>query len=339
MGFDLLRGLCALGVASYHMMIWLYKPQLRFAGIYGVYIFFILSGASIYVAYSKRISTDAEILKFLWSRVFRLVPLYLAVISLSWWAYNKPLNTAQASLAGLNASLLFGLGNPGDTSTVTGGWSLGIEFLFYLLFPVFAVVTKSRVWWIVAIILFIAQRVFIEHVLAVGTLADNWTAYIQFLSFAYYFFIGCCIGRASSSRILNNLRLPPIALVAVFVGFAVVGSTDPEHSLRGILGAGLALGISLLVLLSVLAKGGRITVQIAETLGMVSYGVYLLHPILFVKTDHWVTGFTDNIYVHCSIVLLLSLIAAWLSNKYFEMPMRAIGNRLLSRWRAAPGVL
>lgn len=39
-GFDMLRGLCAIGVAYYHLMHWFELRELYNLGLYGVYIFF-----------------------------------------------------------------------------------------------------------------------------------------------------------------------------------------------------------------------------------------------------------------------------------------------------------
>jgi peptidoglycan/LPS O-acetylase OafA/YrhL len=47
LGWDLLRGLCALTVASYHLLYWLGLAELPALGTYGVYLFIVLSGASL----------------------------------------------------------------------------------------------------------------------------------------------------------------------------------------------------------------------------------------------------------------------------------------------------
>ena len=47
LGWDVLRGVCALAVASYHLLLWLDIAALHTFGSYGVYLFFVLSGASL----------------------------------------------------------------------------------------------------------------------------------------------------------------------------------------------------------------------------------------------------------------------------------------------------
>ena len=46
-GWDLLRGICALAVACYHLMFWQDVAAIHTLGSYGVYLFFVLSGASL----------------------------------------------------------------------------------------------------------------------------------------------------------------------------------------------------------------------------------------------------------------------------------------------------
>ena len=58
LGWDLLRGLCALTVASYHLLYWLKIVELPALGTYGVYMFFVLSGASLAYNYdAARLAT------------------------------------------------------------------------------------------------------------------------------------------------------------------------------------------------------------------------------------------------------------------------------------------
>src|SRR5262249_43749538 len=98
--------------------------------------------------------------------------------------------------AALNVLFALGLGNPGTTSEVTGGWSIGIELTFYLLFPVLLAITASRYWLAALGLAFFSPHVFINTVLAGGTLDGRWASYTQFLAFVFYFASGCATGRA-----------------------------------------------------------------------------------------------------------------------------------------------
>ena len=89
LGWDLLRGLCALVVALYHLLLWQDVAALHSFGSYGVYLFFLLSGASLAYTYADRFEQGRFAFReFLWVRYMRLAPLYLALMAavLPWTA-------------------------------------------------------------------------------------------------------------------------------------------------------------------------------------------------------------------------------------------------------------
>jgi peptidoglycan/LPS O-acetylase OafA/YrhL len=127
---DLLRGLCAIGVACYHVMSWLGVATVHDLGLYGVYLFFLLSGASMTIAYARRFADGYPVTSYLALRYIRLAPLYVLAATYVAIVDLRSLYTLP-QLVGrwlLNVTFLFGVANPGDTSLIVGGWSLGIEF-------------------------------------------------------------------------------------------------------------------------------------------------------------------------------------------------------------------
>lgn len=82
LGWDLLRGMCAIAVACYHLLLWQDVAALHTLGSYGVYLFFVLSGASLTYTYGDQLASRVTARKFsfsrfLWVRYLRLAPLYL----------------------------------------------------------------------------------------------------------------------------------------------------------------------------------------------------------------------------------------------------------------------
>ena len=83
LGWDLLRGLCALAVGVYHLSMWLEVGHFYAFGSYGVYIFFVLSGASLMYTYGGHLEERSfKFKKFLLFRYFRLAPLYILLMLL-----------------------------------------------------------------------------------------------------------------------------------------------------------------------------------------------------------------------------------------------------------------
>lgn len=329
-GLDAVRGLCAIGVACYHTTYWSDGPHLHGMGLYGVYVFFVLSGASLFIAYGQKLWTTDALLGFLGNRLFRLLPLMAVVALLVGVRYGDWTKTW------LTASMLFGFGNPGSMSAVTGAWSLGIEFVFYLVFPVLCALAQHRHWWIVMLLLLVSQRLYIEAVLGNGSLADHWENYTQPLSFASFFFAGCSIGRALLEGRLERMMgwSPVIWWATCLVALAVVGFY-PAMNEREILLGSVAVGMTLLTYLIVFAatmlRGGEFFKRCAQFLGDISYGTYLLHPLVWIAVDGYSRRFLESVTARRATCVLLAVGLAWLSNRYFEMPIRDFGRRWLAR--------
>ena len=134
LGWDLLRGVGALMVAFYHLSYWLGLTELPALSTYGVYLFFVLSGASLaYVYPAERVRTLGDTLRFLATRWLRLAPLYLLLCVV----FVVMLSVRNGQLVGrlplrfaLNATFAFGLWDPALWALLIGGWTLGIEFVY-----------------------------------------------------------------------------------------------------------------------------------------------------------------------------------------------------------------
>jgi exopolysaccharide production protein ExoZ len=309
-GFDLLRGICAIAVAVYHVLTWNKVAHLTTWGTYAVYMFFVLSGASMWVAYAHRFAAGFSVAKFLGLRLVRLLPLYLVGLALGIiYKLRNGIDPASLGSVYLNLLFQFGLGNPGATSQVTGGWSLGIEFVFYLLFPVFLAVLSGRWWWVALLLTFASQHLFIATVFSNGKdLGENFTAYTQFLAFVFYFTAGCVIGKTLAGR-SHWLGLP------ILIGaLAVIATASSESPLTGLTGICLSL-------LSVLAVAAAAVIPfggvVAEKLGKASYGVYILHPFM--------AGFLKPLGPFGMVVgtVLLSFLVALAMEKWLEPPIQS----------------
>jgi peptidoglycan/LPS O-acetylase OafA/YrhL len=113
-------------------------------GIYGVSIFFILSGLTLAHVYHASIGTAEGVAKFFTRRAFRIWPLLTFVVILkaagAWYA-GTPYSPA---IIVANMTGLFGFIRP--TAYInTGAWSIGNEMVFYALTPILiGAYSKSR---------------------------------------------------------------------------------------------------------------------------------------------------------------------------------------------------
>lgn len=84
-GLDLLRGLAALGIATFHFLADL-GVDIQSLGAFGVYVFFVLSGLTMMLIYADRFSANIardDLIVFFWNRFTRLVPLLAAAALVS----------------------------------------------------------------------------------------------------------------------------------------------------------------------------------------------------------------------------------------------------------------
>ena len=230
LALDLVRGLAALGVAVYHYLHWATGRQVESLGTFTVYVFFILSGLTMMYVYaaSFRDGISPGMARTFYLRRFaRLFPL-LAAVSVASLVVNAVIlhmsAPDEAARTLLTASGLFGLHMPGFLAIAPGSWSLGIEAIFYAVFPVVAMAAgRARLSTLVAVVggLLIAQHALLY--LLRDMLADYqrfWDYYTSPLTFAPFFAIGILAYRVKLPIGAMNL-LVALALLAALGLFSV----------------------------------------------------------------------------------------------------------------------
>ena len=141
---DALRGLAAIYVACLHTTImpspYLTMPDwarpLIMSGSTAVALFFVVSAFTLSNSWFSRNEGSHQVRNFYLRRIFRIVPLFYFLLALTllrdWFVWHK-LHSAASIL--LNASMLFNLVPGGSTGIVWASWTIGVEILFYLMFP------------------------------------------------------------------------------------------------------------------------------------------------------------------------------------------------------------
>ena len=350
LGWDVLRGLCALSVAAYHLMYWQDLAAVHTLGSYGVYLFFVLSGASLAYNYAGQLRGPADAARFLATRWLRLAPLFIVVCLLflallAWhnggWVDRIPLRLL------LNVSFAFGVYDPTIWALPVGGWSLGIEFAYYLAFPLLLFVLSRRGWWVVlGLALAALQWTWIHR--TVGS-ADGYAAssvaYHQVPAFAAYFFGGCVIGAARRAR---DRGWPQSAgLVTWTVLIVLLLALNPPAAgaeLLGVRGAVLIAACFVAVHASGQVRLAGHGSALAPWLGDITYGCYLLHPIFFfgfnwllwprISTLELAHAPTAVRWAVLAGVLLVTCATAAAGERWFEAPVRRWGKRMLAPARA-----
>ena len=339
-GWDFLRGLCALAVAIHHLFFWQDIAMIYTYGSYGVYLFFILSGASLAYTYLGKFEAgQLSIPGFLRTRYLRLAPLYvfLMLLLLPWKLQKQGLTIDLVGLYAINATLLFGFYSPVNHAVLVGGWSLGIEVIFYLLFPLALWCLRQRGLALAVFFFLLAlQLVWIQGTLgASGGYERNIVAFHQAPAFAAYFMGGCLLGAAKRREQLGGPIPQATVLICLLAGFGLLlGFNTPTQGdeIIGWRGFFLFCLCFVMVYISTRLKPTISIQKIATTLGDATYGLYLLHPVLFF-------GLTLALFPRLGIsapnswpvvwrlcfavaIILTAFGLALLSEKYLEKPIR-----------------
>jgi peptidoglycan/LPS O-acetylase OafA/YrhL len=344
LGWDLLRGLCALTVATYHLLYWLKIAELPALGTYGVYLFFVLSGASLAYNYDAgRLRGVGDVGRFLFARWMRLAPLYLLLcpVYISMLAlHNGGWMDSIGQRMALNATFAFGLWDPAVTALLIGGWSLGIEFVYYLFFPLIVRVLHSPALRNALFVLLVAvQWYWIYATVGAKGWMDGVVGYHQVPAFFAYFFGGCIIGHLRRER---DRMLPMQAGLGVWIAMAaLLFALMPRQAGDELLGArGAALFAACFFVVSV---SGQVVVRgwaraLAAWLGDVTYGCYLLHPIVLWTVLWFLLPGAIDVSVPRRVgvlvaVLALTCVLASCSDGWIERPVRKWlrGSRLSPR--------
>lgn len=348
LGWDLLRGLCALAVGGYHLLMWLDLGNFHSFGSYGVYLFFVLSGASLMYTYGGNLEErNFDFKKFLLLRYFRLAPLYilLMLLVLPWKIIKEGATIALLKKFILNSFFVFGFFDPAASSMLVGGWSLGIEAIYYLLFPLLGFLVIRGKWaFVVFFVLLLVQAWWVSSTVgSQGGYQENIVALHQPQAFVAYFFGGCFIGYLRRKEIIPLLSNQTVG-VLVAGGFLAIAAINPTNAGDELLGVRGVVGFCVCVLLVWLIGGLRLEnrfAKAAEFLGDATYGLYLIHPVLFFGMA-WVilpkVGWGDPLtwsqgsrWGLVLLVLALAVALALFSERFFEKPIRNRAKALFAK--------
>ncbi|MBB6473216.1 acyltransferase [Sphaerisporangium rubeum] len=374
---DALRGLGAMAVFGEHMIPWV-VPSVRSyqfsLGIYGVLVFFLVSGYIIPTSLRRHDDPGA----FWIGRLSRLYPLYLAVCALvlavAPWVPPRPTVVADPSAVPAHATMLLdvlGVGGLADTM-----WTLSYEMVFYLLVTALYVVPSraGRSYRAPAVPLALGA-VAAGLLLAGPPLSGTWLPWVAGAVFAaglaclvagrYTVAAAGALGLTALGLLVLSSRVPwfGLAVVAVmFAGTAIRRWEDGEGTLWPVAATAalvvlapvtavqvgwwwvrpdvwiLTIALAAATFAGGMALRGRRLPRALVWLGAVSYSVYLLHhPLLKYFVE--LTGDLRAAPLHIQLTMAALfttavLLAATVTHRLVERPGQALGRRLIARRRA-----
>lgn len=357
---DALRGYAILLVLTAHSLmpnlVWPAK-RVMLMGVYGVQLFFIASAVTLLMSWSRSaqpfgVSTG----RFFVHRFFRIAPLYFLAIGFYWFVANTA--TTDFSMARLVSTMLFvNTWNPhllpttGGWMPVPGGWSISVEFCFYFIFPILAVMVQSLrsalAFLVVAFIIMVTSTAY-GQTLFPGILSEQRSNFLYFwfpnqlIVFAIGFVLYHCLQSEKVTALIAKSGISSsIASIGMLAAITVLSYSGMQKA--GIAPTHLLVTMSFAVwALFVLLKADRLTVNpIVIAIGKVSFSIYIVHfaVVKLVKygmSTWWPLdkeGVLSLPYTAVSILLALGISykIASLTYRHIEKPCIDLGKNTAQR--------
>jgi|SRR6185437_4993936 len=357
---DCIRGLCVINVILLHISVHLpldtypsalgqLLPHRLFniifkSGYYGVIIFFVISGFLITSTSLKRWGYlhNISYKQFYWIRFARIAPSLLALLLIlsifhingveGFVLHNTSL--AQALFAAITfhinwLELQINAHLPAGWDLL---WSLSIEEMFYIFFPLVCLFIRNKFTFIFVMLIFIILGPFARTVFSAN---DTWSDH-SYLSCMDGIAIGCLAALFASRVISENSRLLKYLLWIGLLMFSMVFFFRKQTYDIGLTPLGLnvtILELSIAFLLIVLNKnriqlpGLKYISNFFQWFGKNSYEVYLTH--MFVElplfgTFYLVQKSSILTSLWCLLIVVLCGLLGHVIAKYYSEPMNRV---------------
>lgn len=367
---DALRGVAIIGVLLSHAQrnVELYQamghqatmsPWLsRYAaqGARGVQLFFVVSALTLFLSAGKRGGESHEWLNFYIRRFFRIAPMFyiafgvycLAPVVLKGQAL-PPWDTLLGTLSftnGWNPAWLLGAND-----VVPGGWSIGVEMSFYIVFPLVFLALRDFPRALAALGIVLAIDVFTWPTLLAHAPIDDTELWARFV-FVWLpnqlpiFLCGICayfILFGESGRLTRFFHAGDWRVNAGLFAFAVAVLLIVPQTLddeRAVFIYGLAFG---LITLCLYRQPYRwlVTVPLRH-IGKISFSGYLVHFFMLqvarklLARIHAGDRLSPDLYFVATVVVALAgtVVLATITYHLVEVPGQALGKRLIQRLAA-----
>ncbi len=253
-------------------------------GRMGVQLFFVLSAFTLCLTYAGRASDPHSIRKFYVRRYLRIAPMYYVGI-----LFYTGLVIVERSMENIgyanvawHFTLLHGLNMEAFNNVVPGGWSIGVEFLFYLIFPfIFRLVDGSirsiGIALTLSILVSLSLYFYLAFYIKLNVNAYSlgyWNFVNQLPVFIVGFLLYFHFSRSHRDR-------SPIILTSVFLGFT--GISLLLYALKPIASTvfiPVASAISFYALALLFSRYEFLPNKVLQAIGKVSFSMYLIHFVV-----------------------------------------------------------
>lgn len=331
---DSFRGIAALGVIWGHyagplLPSWLLITTM--SAVIAVQFFFVLSGFLItgLLLDEENTPSSETIKKFYIRRSFRIFPLYYFALALGIVLDIPDFRATIEWTATYLSNFFMVYGSDPHLGFAGHFWTLAVEEQFYLLWPAVLIFFRRAVWPIAGgmVIAAVAYKYFAFSHGRYPVAGMSLVACADALAIGALTAIACKqIGVVRVERALRWALPVTVSALILYV-------FSPSPVLYAFTGVGAFTFFAGLIVLAVKdgpnanSWGG----EWLPFLGAISYGVYVYH-FMVLGLLH-MSGLPDPTWLFRTIAAIVTILAAWLSYRFFEEPLRRYGRQMTERQR------
>jgi len=310
--FDGLRAIAVI------LTILAHTNYLKSYSVYGVDIFFVLSGYFISQVFLEKKISPREFLLNRFARLYPLILLYASVALLFSLRFKTP-----GAFGGALASIFAIKNFQGGDSLFAHFWSLSAEFQFYaLVWGIVILWNHETVYLFIKPIccLMLVNVIFLEQFFSFAS-TNDFSNYNQILSRPSEVWLGVLAFKLCQYGKIMNFHI--CALFFSICLFVFIVTKNPFF---------LSLAIFFLILyLEIKSKsivGTILGFSFLKTIGVLSYSIYVWHFLVINAYEviyiHLYRAFPEYALNEFLLIAAISFILGYFSYTRFEMPLKSL---------------
>lgn len=361
---DSIRGIAILMVILVHtsQSLELEAGALNLLSAYGqmgVQLFFVVSAFTLCLSYSRRANESSPVLAFYIRRSFRIAPMYYLGIAgyclfriLIDYVQTRQLGIPEEySLTNILANVFFihGLYAPANNNVVPGGWSIGTEMLFYLIFPALMLtlykhLKRSLALAILFPVVVAISVVFIESIWlsqSNSSMENNSFMYFSILNQFPVFAIGITLFFLLGTFEKHVDKINTITLLLLFLTLSISSIYFGWllHNKQSFLLVPILSALSFVFLILLFKRIDWLNVKLLRNIGQRSYSMYLVHFVFAHQVSRILNEQFFNKFLTAEGALLItylmsifaSYVIAGLTYKFIEIRFMEFGSSLIKK--------
>jgi len=319
----------------------------------GVPFFFMLSSFSILYSLRNITLSQSAIRNYFLRRFFRLAPLYYCMIlvyCVFYYCNFKTIVTLQEVILNLTFSFSFSTYN--YQGIVWAGWSIGIEFLMYLILPVFfSLASDVKSGLLLCILCLIFGTLFSNQYSKVSYVNSSYN-YMNLMVMLPFFAIGIFAFRLFERNIFSGYKVIQlflfnllILLILLYCSYTIISKNSgiiyKYLSNYRLLFYSWAVFLLFVLIMQLYTPVKLLHNSFFAFLGKISYSIYLVHPLLiyFLKAPYAFLyshinsssfAFLLSFLMTCLILIPLS----YLAYRFIETPGINLGKSVIRKFQS-----